>query len=113
MKSLSRHIIVALILISYLGVFSANVYHFHNYNFLINSLPEFGLERKNSNFQHSLEDCLVNSIFNSIHTAYFNFAKLDFNHLHSENYFFPLDSEKKQSFHLITKKLRAPPDFHS
>lgn len=113
MKKINRHITAFLILVAYLGIFTANVYHFHNYNFLVKSHPDIAIEGKNSSFQHSLDDCLVNSIFNSIHTAYFNFTKLDFNQLQAESYFYPLNSDKKQSFHLVAKKLRAPPMFHS
>lgn len=113
MRNLSRHIITLLILISYLGVFSANVYHFHNYNFVFKTQPDLATERKNSHFQHSLDDCLVSSIFNSIHTVYFNFTKLDFNQLRAENFYPSFNSDKKQSYHLVTKKLRAPPLSHS
>lgn len=113
MTKFTRHIIVILTLLSYLAIFSANVYHYHNYNFSLKSQPDLLLEKKNSSFQHSLDDCLVYSIFNSIHSAYFNFAKLDFNLLQEENYSLLLNSEKKKSHHLITKKLRAPPSLHS
>ncbi len=113
MKKLNRHIIVLFALFSYLGVFTANILHYHSYNLVVYAQNQLNTENKISSFQHSLNDCLINSTFNSLHNINSNPNKLYQNSLHSENLIIPVNSSKKQSLHFTNKKLRAPPVVHS
>lgn len=113
MRKYYRHIIVFFALFSYLGVFTSNILHYHSYDLVVYAQTHLKTENKISSFQHSLNDCLVNSTFNSLHNINLNANKLDQNSLHSENLIIPVNSNKKQSLHLTNKKLRAPPVVHS
>lgn len=113
MKKFRQHFIVYLILFSYLGLFFANVYHFHNYIFTISSQEKISTEKKIISSQHSFDNCLVNSTFNSIHNSYLSFTRIDLKDNLSSNLFFICSSQKITSFHSVSQKLRAPPLHHS
>jgi len=113
MKKFRQRFIVYLILFSYLGLFFANVYHYHNYTFTISSQEKISAERKIVSSQHSFDNCLVNSTFNSIHNSYLSFARLDLKDNSSSNLFVICNAQKVTSFHSISQKLRAPPLHHS
>lgn len=113
MTKLNKHFIIYLILISYLGVFFANVYHYHNYFFSLNRQERISEERKIGSSQHSIENCFITSTFNSIHNIYFNFICLNLNYFNASDFIINHSVDRLKSLYFLSQKLRAPPSYHS
>lgn len=99
----------SLILIAYLSLFAANIYHYHNVNFSLNKTGFLNSAKTTKIFSHTLENCIVQSTFNSVHTIVINSLKFDTS-INEINYLsISKLSREKNSFLLDIQKLRAPP----
>ncbi|MGB9663349.1 MAG: hypothetical protein ACPL25_00305 [Ignavibacteria bacterium] len=108
-KFKNKRSISVLILIAYLSLFAANVYHYHNLNFPSNKFSFFVSNKTIKIASHSLENCIVQSTFNSVHHTLFKNFNFD-NSIDEINNLPILDfSPNKKSFLIDSKKLRAPP----
>jgi len=112
-KFLHKKLISAIILFAYLGVFAANVIHYHNYNFVISRSGIFNKSTTLKVTPHNFENCIVQSTFNSIHSSYFYSSKLEIviDRVFSVSLLdiiLPL-----KNFYLENQKLRSPPFQHS
>ncbi len=109
-----RQIIFSLIIISYLGIFFANVYHFHNYTFSINFLAELeNGQSKTNKIWHSFELCPVSLVFNSIHHFLGKIHNLNFQDVKLEKLLILESTNLKRFDYLVSQNFRAPPENHS
>lgn len=109
----NRKFIALAVLIAYLSLFFANAYHYHNLNFALNNSGHFDKSKPVKGFSHSLENCIVQTTFNSVHNSFVNNINLEtlldsLLSLQIKN--IPLF---RNSFTLNEIKLRAPPVNHS
>lgn len=109
MKRYSLHTSL-LILTAYLGLLTANVYHYHSVNILINSLNQIDnvSNRKSFNF-HSLDNCLVNLTYKNINSVIASSSNNALDPFHYIEYFYYQNNPSTNSHHLQSIKLRAPP----
>ncbi|MCR4417469.1 MAG: hypothetical protein NUV92_06970 [Ignavibacteria bacterium] len=111
--NINRKVIAFTVLIAYLSLFISNAYHYHNLNYVIDNSGQFDKSKPVKGFSHSLENCIVQTTFNSIHNSFVKNIKpetfLDTSiSLQIKN--LPLF---RNSFTLNEIKLRAPPVKHS
>lgn len=109
MKKYSLHTSL-LIITAYLGLLSANVYHYHTVNIFINSQNQIYNVFNGKSFNlHSHDNCLVNltykNIYSVIASSFNNYIDL----FQSIDYFYYQDNHSPNSHHLQSIKLRAPP----
>lgn len=102
-----------LVLVAYLGIFFANVYHYHTVNLNLDSPTEFRTETKYKSSTHNVDNCPVNSTFNQIHTSFINYLSFDPSDFYSNKNFLFESSLKITNTSLINFQLRAPPLLHS
>lgn len=111
MKKFNIHISL-IVLVAYLLLQAANVYHYHVVNFY--SSYQQNLENPTSKRSCNLlthDNCIVNSIYKNIHSVdfiQFSFKNLQLNE--SEYIFIDVNCSLR-SIHLTSIKLRSPPNY--
>lgn len=112
-KFLNKRLVSILILVAYLGVFAANVYHFHNVNFVFGNSEFFNQYSSSNITQHDFSNCLVQSTFRSIHISFIKPNKV----VIVIEKIFGLEPQElispQKNYLLSSLKLRAPPSKHS
>ncbi len=113
MKRYLAKVISVTVLVSYLGIFVANAVHYHNFNFIINVSNQINSGQTQKSFIHSLDNCIVNQVFNSINTSYHNSTN-SLNTIPDIISFLSFEFlTRPQNHHLSNLNSRAPPFSHS
>jgi hypothetical protein len=105
----NKKAISILILLAYFSLFITNAYHYHNFDFHFNDLPKYDLFNSVKFTTHTLENCIVQSTFNSIHNSFVQSIKIEISineisQLPIQNF-----SYNKNLFLFNNHRLRAPP----
>jgi|GEM_PF-5032818 hypothetical protein len=112
-KFKNKRVISILVLLAYLGVFSANVYHFHNINFVFTKSGVFNTSTTLKFSLHNFENCIVQSTFNSVHSVLIKSSKVaiiieGISNLAIQDLTLPA-----KNYLISSLKFRAPPFQHS